>query len=254
MIEILHGDNLEILKKMKSETINLIYIDPPFNTKKTQKLHNMSYEDKFDDYLIFLEPRLREAKRILAKNGSIFIQLDFREVHYVKILMDNIFGRNSFMNEIIWAYDFGGRSRKRWAAKHDTILWYVVSNNDYTYNIEGCDRIPYMSKGRGLISGEKLKIGKLPTDVWWHTIVGTGAKERTGYPTQKPLGILNRIVKVHSNVDDICLDFFAGSGSFGEAAITHGRNCILIDSNPEAIEIMKKRLLKSVTPYHTHER
>lgn len=266
-LQIHFADNLDVLASLPACSVNLIYIDPPFNTGKTQrriqlktvaseegdrigfanrryksiKLGSTAYRDSFDDFLGFLEPRLREARRILAANGSLFFHLDYREIHYCKVLLDNIFGRDSFLNEIIWAYDYGARSRKKWPAKHDTILWYARDPENYIFNYEEIDRIPYMAPG--LVGPEKAARGKTPTDVWWHTIVSPNGKEKTGYATQKPLGILNRIVKVHSRQGDLLCDFFAGSGSFGEAAYGLGRDCILVDNNPEAIEIMRKRFV-----------
>ncbi len=260
------GDNLEILRSLSSESFDLIYIDPPFNTGKVQKrtqikteqddsgdrvgfqgkvyktteLGTKSYEDSFDDYLGFLVPRIKEAFRLLKKNGSFFLHLDYREVHYAKIECDKIFGRDSFINEIIWAYDYGARSKSKWSAKHDNILFYAKDPNDYTFNLDEVDRIPYMAPG--LVGPEKAEKGKTPTDTWWHTIVSPNGKEKTGYPTQKPLGIMNRIIKVHSNPNDMVLDFFAGSGSTGEAALSNNRNVVLIDKNPESIEVIRKRL------------
>ena len=146
------------------------------------------------------------------------------------------------MNEIIWAYDYGGRSKKKWSAKHDTIFWYAVDPKNYTYNYDQIDRIPYLAPG--LVGKEKAAKGKTPTTVWFNTIVHTNGKEKTGYPTQKPLSILNRIVRVHSNIGDNLLDFFAGSGSFGEAAFINNRNCTLVDSNPIAIDIMFNRFAR----------
>ncbi len=180
-----------------------------------------------------------EAYRILKPTGSLFLHLDYREVHYAKVMLDGIFGRACFMNEIIWSYDYGARSRKKWPTKHDNILWYVKDPKKYTFNYKDMDRIPYLAPG--LVTEEKAKRGKTPTDCWWHTIVPTNGKEKTGYPTQKPLGIIRRIVRVHSNPGDKLLDFFAGSGTFGEAAFDLGRQCTLIDNNPEAIEVMRKR-------------
>lgn len=270
-ITIYSGDNLEILHKIPDCSVNLIYIDPPFNTGKKQmrtqimtrlsesgdrigfghrvyktiKLGTTGYDDSFEDLPAFLKPRLIEAKRILADNGSLFFHLDYREIHYCKILLDEIFGRQSFINEIIWAYDYGARSRKKWSAKHDNILWYAKDPNNYTFNYEEMDRIPYMAPK--LAGEEKAQRGKTPTDVWWHTIVSPSGKEKTGYATQKPLGILKRIVKIHSKEGDVLCDFFAGSGSFGEAAYMLNRSCILMEKNPQAIEIMKKRF----KPYKT---
>ena len=266
MNQVIFADNLEILKTMSSESIPLIYIDPPFNTGKVQSrrqlkterhadgdrggfkgqtyrttiLGEKAYLDKFDDFLGFLEPRLREAYRILTPSGSLYFHMDYREVHYCKILLDHIFGRASFLNEIIWAYDYGARSKNKWPAKHDTILWYAKDPENYIFNYDQLDRIPYMAPG--LVGPEKAALGKTPTDTWWHTIVSPNGKEKTGYPTQKPLGIIKRIISVSSNPGDIILDFFAGSGTVGEAATMLGRSFILVDNNPEAIEVMRKRL------------
>ncbi|MCC6909049.1 MAG: site-specific DNA-methyltransferase [Phycisphaerales bacterium] len=266
MIDIVHDDNLRFLQGCADGSFNLIYIDPPFNTGasrsharirtvrdeqsgdrigfggrryRTQTSARTSYEDAFDDYLGFLEPRLIEARRVLAADGSLFVHLDAREVHYVKVLLDGIFGRESFMNEIIWAYDYGGRSKRRWPAKHDSILWYARDEANYTFEYDAIDRVPYMAPD--LVGPEKAARGKTPTDVWWHTIVPTNSRERTGYPTQKPVGLLERVVRVHSRPGDRLLDFFAGSGTLGEAARRHGRRCTLVDSNPAAIEIMRRR-------------
>ena len=178
----------------------------------------------------------------LKDNGSLFLHIDYREVHYVKIMLDIIFGRSSFINEIIWAYDYGARSKKKWPSKHDNILWYAKNPKDYQFHLDECDRIPYMAPG--LVGKEKAARGKTPTDTWWHTIVSPNSREKTGYPTQKPRGILDRIVKVHSKPGDLLLDFFAGSGSFGEAAVKHGRRCILVDQHDEALRVMEKRFLK----------
>jgi site-specific DNA-methyltransferase (adenine-specific) len=188
----------------------------------------------------FLEPRLCQAKRLLTPSGSLFVHLDYREVHYVKVLLDGIFGRKGFINEIIWAYDYGGRPKNRWPAKHDTILWYANNPSLYTFNYAAIDRIPYMTPR--MVGPEKAARGKTPTDVWWQTIVPTGGKEKTGYPTQKPLKLLERIIQVHSNPGETVLDFFAGSGSTGEAAARHGRGFVLVDQSAEAIKVMKKRL------------
>ena len=234
MIEIVEGDCREAIP---SREYNLIYMDPPFNTGKTQRRGDLSYSDCQDSYLTFLGDVLDALRAMyLSAKGSVFVHLDYREVHYVKVAMDDIFGRDHFMNEIIWAYDYGARSKKKWSTKHDSILWYVADPKNYTFNYDEVDRIPYMAPG--LVGKEKAAKGKTPTDVWWHTIVPTNGKEKTGYPTQKPLGILERIVKVHSNPGDLLLDPFAGSGSFGEAAKKHGRDCVLVDKNSQAIEVM----------------
>lgn len=265
---IYYADNLSVLKGLPTGSVNLIYIDPPFNTGKkqgrkqlrtkrteqgdrigfgshsyaTEIISEHFYPDTFEDYSGFLTPRLEEAYRVLAADGSFYFHIDFREVHYCKVLLDQIFGRENFLNEIIWAYDFGGRARDRWPAKHDNILFYVKDKTHYTFNRDDIDRIPYMAPG--LVSKEKVQKGKLPTDTWWHSIVGTNSREKTGYPTQKPVKIVERIVRASSNPDEVVLDFFAGSGTTGEACLRLGRKFILVDNNPEAIEIMKKRFAK----------
>jgi site-specific DNA-methyltransferase (adenine-specific) len=283
---IVHGDNLEFLRTVASGSVPLIYIDPPFNTGRRQSRTRIKtvrdeagdrvgfgghryrtervdaprsegeeqagYADSFEDFLGFLRPRLEEAYRVLAPTGSLFFHIDYREVHYCKVMLDEIFagagpdfkgigsGRACFQNEIIWAYDYGARATKRWPAKHDTILWYTRDPERYTFNLGESDRIPYMAPK--LVGAEKAERGKTPTDVWWHTIVSPTGKEKTGYATQKPLGVLERIVRVHSNPGDLVLDFFAGSGTTGEAAARHGRSFWLVDASAEAIAVMEKRL------------
>lgn len=272
MDRVVHGDNLEVLRGLEAGSVELIYVDPPFNTGRRQSRIQMKtvrdetgdrvgfggrryktelvsgekagagYGDRFEDFLGFLRPRMEEAHRVLSETGSLFFHIDYREVHYCKVMLDEIFGRECFQNEIIWAYDYGARSTKRWPGKHDNILWYTRDPKRYTFNLSECDRIPYMAPG--LVGAEKAARGKTPTDVWWHTIVSPTGKEKTGYATQKPLGILERIVKVHSNPGDLVLDFFSGSGTAGEAAAKNGRRFLLVDENAEAIRVMKKRLAK----------
>jgi site-specific DNA-methyltransferase (adenine-specific) len=223
---------------MSAATIDLCYADVPFNTEKTQKIHGNSYGDTFKDYQRWLRKRCEQTHRLLKPSGSFFLHLDWREVHYAKVMLDELFGRENFRNEIIWFWDFGARSKNKWSCKHNTILWYTKSK-DYTYNYSAIDRIPYMAPG--LCGKDKAAKGKTYTDVWWNTIVHTSGKERVGYPTQKPLAILERIIKVHSNKGNRCLDWCAGSGSFGHAALLHKRRCVLIDKNPQAIKVMRKR-------------
>ncbi len=265
-IEIIHEDNEAALPALPDASFDLIYIDPPFNTGRVQartqlstvrdgqgdrtgfhgnryatvKLGTKSFQDSFDDYLHFLEPRLVAAHRLLRPTGSFFLHLDAHEVHYAKVLLDQIFGRSSFINEIIWAYDYGARSTRRWSPKHDNLLWYAKDPKQYTFRYDDIDRIPYLAPG--LVGPEKAARGKTPTDCWWNTIVSPTGKEKTGYPTQKPRAILDRIVRVHSNPGDNLLDFFAGSGSFGEAAAKLGRNVTLIDKSAEAVAVMRRRL------------
>ncbi|MFN8589948.1 MAG: site-specific DNA-methyltransferase [Thermomicrobiales bacterium] len=263
------GDNLDVLRSLSAASINLIVTDPPFNTGRLQRrtelktsadeegdrngfqgrryrslrVGSRAFADAFDDYLAFLEPRLCEMHRVLADNGSLYLHLDPREVHYVKVLLDAIFGRESFLNEIIWAYDYGGRSRSRWPAKHDTILLYAKDPRNYVFNYDAIDRIPYMAPG--LVGPEKAALGKVPTDTWWHTIVPTSGKEKTGYPTQKPLGIVKRMILASSHPGDLVLDCFAGSGTVGEACRLTGRRFLLVDNNPEALDVMAKRFADS---------
>jgi site-specific DNA-methyltransferase (adenine-specific) len=303
MNRIYFGDNLPILKGLPSESVDLIYIDPPFNTGKTQarktirtvksangdrkgfqgntyqtiEIGTKTYQDSYnldtngfiskekkDAYQIvapqssiyflesFLRPRLIEAHRLLKTHGCLYFHIDYREVHYCKVLLDDIFGRECFLNEIIWAYDFGGRAKSRWPAKHDNILFYVKDPAYYIFNTGEIDRERYMAPG--LVGPEKAELGKLPTDTWWsgyvgkrntdtwwQTIVGTNSKERIGYPTQKPRRLINRILRASSMPGSIVMDFFAGSGTVGESCLLNNRNFILIDNNPEALEVMANR-------------
>lgn len=263
--KIILGENLSVLRSLESETVDLIYIDPPFNTGRVQgrtqlrtiqaedgdrtgfqgkryqtlRVGSRQYADLFDDYLAFLEPRLEQAHRVLKAHGSLYFHIDYREVHYCKVLLDTIFGRESFINEIIWAYDYGARTKKKWPPKHDNILWYAKDPEHYTFNFDAIERIPYMAPG--LVGPAKAARGKLPTDTWWHTIVATNGKEKTGYPTQKPLGVINRIIQASSNPGELVLDFFAGSGTTGESCLKLGRRFLLVDNNPQAWEVMRTR-------------
>jgi DNA modification methylase len=264
--QILLGDNLELLPAFAAESFQLIYIDPPFNTGKpraratlsavqdsdgertgfqgrrysTRLLAESSYSDSFEDYLGFLAPRLQEGHRLLARDGTLYFHIDYREAHYCKLLLDEIFGRDCFLNEIIWAYDYGARTKRRWPAKHDTILVYAKDPAAYHFDSEEVDREPYMAPG--LVTPEKVALGKLPTDVWWHTIVPTSGREKTGYPTQKPEAIVRRMVQASTRPGDWCLDYFAGSGTLGAVAARLERHYVLIDCNPEAVEVMRARL------------
>jgi site-specific DNA-methyltransferase (adenine-specific) len=260
------GDNLAVLKSIPDSSVQLIYIDPPFNTGREQQRSKvttrrseqgnrigfkgqryetvkstiLSYDDQFANYWDFLEPRLEEAFRILNETGTLYLHLDYREAHYAKVLLDALFGPDCFLNEIIWAYDYGGKAKSRWPSKHDTILVYVKDPANYYFDSESVDREPYMAPG--LVTPEKVEKGKLPTDVWWHTIVSPTGKEKTGYPTQKPIGILRRIIQASSKKGDTVLDFFAGSGTTGFVANELGRKFILVDQNSESIEVIKNRL------------
>lgn len=260
------GDNADVLPKLPDGAFQLIYIDPPFNTGGVQErrtiqtvrdeagdrtgfqgkrystveLARHGYLDAFDDYLGFLEPRLEHARRLLTDSGTLYFHIDFREAHYVKVLLDAVFGRDCFLNEVIWAYDYGGRARDRWPAKHDTIFVYVKKAGAHFFDQNAIERIPYMAPG--LVSAEKSARGKLPTDVWWHTIVPTNGKEKTGYPNQKPEGILKRVLLASSRPGDRVLDFFAGSGTTAAVARQLGRRFVMIDNNPVAVQVMRERL------------
>ena len=261
------ADNLVVLGSLPDDSVDLVYIDPPFNTGKRQTLRRLrtvrdpeggdrtgfggrryrtielgaqSYLDVHDSYLDFLEPRLAEIRRVLRPTGSLYLHLDPREVHYAKVLCDAIFGRDRFLNEVIWAYDYGARTRRRWPAKHDDILVYVKDPDRYWFDVEAVERIPYMAPG--LVGPDKAARGKLPTDTWWQTIVPPGGSERTGYPTQKPVAVLRRVVAASCPAGGVVADFFAGSGTAGAAALELGRRFLLVDSNPEAVAVMARRL------------
>ena len=267
-------DCASVLPKLPGASFQLIYVDPPFNTGKTQvrrtlrterakvdgtsdrigfqgrayattELGRIGYADGQDDYLEFIGPKLEEAHRLLTGDGTLYFHIDAREAHYCKVLLDGIFGRDNFLNELIWAYDYGGRAKDRWPAKHDTILVYVKQMKRHYFDQDAVDRIPYMAPG--LVTAEKRERGKLPTDVWWHTIVPTNGKEKTGYPNQKPEGILRRVVQASSAPGARVLDFFAGSGTTGAVARQLGRHFVLVDDNPDAVAIMRERLGEGVT-------
>jgi site-specific DNA-methyltransferase (adenine-specific) len=260
------GDNLPVLQALEEGSVQMVYADPPFNTGRTQErrtlaavatengdrtgfggrryattlLQQSSYRDSFDDYLGFLEPRLRELRRVLGPEGTLYLHLDYREAHYAKLLLDEIFGRECFLNELIWAYDYGAKPRRRWPQKHDTILVYVREPGGHWFDCEAVDREPYMAPG--LVTAEQRERGKRPTSVMWHTIVSPTGREKTGYPTQKPEALIRRFVQASSRPGDLCLDPFAGSGTLGAVAAALGRRYLLIDSSEEAVAVMRARL------------
>ncbi|AWB88208.1 DNA-methyltransferase [Salinibacterium hongtaonis] len=266
---VMQGDNLELIAGLPDGAFTLVYLDPPFNTGRSQTRQTttsvrsaegsvrgfkgqnyerirgdlMSYDDHFEDYWSFLEPRLMEAWRLLADDGTLYLHLDYREAHYAKVMLDALFGRDCFLNEIIWAYDYGAKSKSRWPTKHDTILVYVKNPDAYHFDSEAVDREPYMAPG--LVTREKAERGKLPTDVWWHTIVSPTGYEKTGYPTQKPEGILRRIVQASSRPGDWVIDFFAGSGTTGAVAAALGRKFVLVDRSDESMAVIRARLEKA---------
>lgn len=263
---VVHGENLDVLPRLPDGAFDVIYIDPPFNTGRPQRrrtlsvapstegdrtgfggrryssqlLQALAFEDAFGDYLGWLTPRLEHARRLLAEHGTLYFHIDYREAHYCKLLLDELFGRDCFLNEIIWAYDYGAKPKTRWPAKHDTILVYVRTPGGHHFDADAVDREPYMAPG--LVTPEKVARGKRPTDVWWHTIVPTNSAEKTGYPTQKPEGVVRRMVAASSRPGGWCLDFFAGSGTLGAVAQRLGRHYVLVDGSAEAIEVMRRRL------------
>jgi site-specific DNA-methyltransferase (adenine-specific) len=263
---VLLGDNLDLLPRFADECFQLVYADPPFNTGRevtrrtlevapdkagdrvgfkgrryaSRLLRESSYPDSFDDYLGFLEPRLRELHRLLSPSGTLYLHLDYREAHYAKLLLDELFGRECFLNELIWAYDYGGKPKRRWPQKHDTILVYVKDPARYFFDGEAVEREPYMAPG--LVSPEKAARGKMPVSVIWHTIVSPTGREKTGYPTQKPEGLVRRFVHASSRPGDLVLDPFAGSGTLGAVAAASGRRYLLMDSSADAVRVMRERL------------
>jgi len=263
---IILGDNMHVLPGLPDACFRLVCTDPPFNTGRaqrrtrlatvadpdgdrtgfggrryrTERLGEAAFDDVHEDYLGFLEPRLREAHRLLAADGTLYVHLDYREAHYVKVLLDRIFGRDCFVNELIWAYDYGAKPRRRWPAKHDTILMYSRTPDGHLFDADAVEREPYMAPG--LVTAAKRARGKLPTDTWWHTIVSPTGRERTGYPTQKPEGIVRRMVQASTRPGDLCLDPFAGSGTLGAACRALGRRFVLIDRSADAVAVMERRL------------
>jgi site-specific DNA-methyltransferase (adenine-specific) len=260
------GDNATVLEGLPAGRFDLVYLDPPFNTGRAKArrtisvsadergdrigfggrryssrlLRTLSYDDAYADYLAFLEPRLVRVRELLAPHGTLYFHIDYREAHYCKLLLDEIFGRDAFLNELIWSYDYGAKPRRRWPAKHDTILVYVRTPGAHHFDDDEVEREPYMAPG--LVSVEKAARGKRPTDVWFHTVVPTNGGEKTGYPTQKPEGVLRRIVAASSRRGGWCLDPFAGSGTLGAVCQALERRFVLIDDNPAAVEVMRQRL------------
>lgn len=246
----------QLLASLATESVDMIYTDPPFGTQKLQvmdrktrgkTISKIQYSDKHEDYLAFLVPHLREMCRVLKSTGTMYLHLDQRWVHYAKVECDSIFGQENFLSEIIWSYNFGGRARDRFSAKHDNILVYAKSAGKHVFNMEEIDRIPYAAPelqyvGRTKEEAElRIAKGQIPTDVWSMSIVGTAAKERLGYPNQKPLKLVKRAIVASSRPGDLVLDPFGGSGTTGAAAHSCGRQFIMSDSSDDAVAVMRQR-------------
>jgi site-specific DNA-methyltransferase (adenine-specific) len=267
---VIEADNLDVLARLPDGSVDLCYADPPFGTGERQRLErirtgqgeatrrgfggreyryrvvsDVSYDDglAMDEHLAALRLRVEAIHRLLAPHGSVYLHCDWRTAHHVRLMLDDVFGATRFLNELVWAYDYGGRPRDRWPRKHDTILWYAKGDT-WRYDREAIDRVPYMAPG--LVGPEKAARGKLPTDVWWMTIVPPGSAERTGYPTQKPVRLLERIVAASSRAGDLVLDPYAGSGTTGVAAARLGRRWLLVDREPAAVAIARARLAAEV--------
>jgi DNA modification methylase len=271
------GDNLAIMSALLPEyegRINLIYADPPFFTnrkyparigrgedsRKPNKWRLIEgYHDHWDDldaYLDFLYQRLAVMYRLLAPNGTLYLHLDWHADSYARLLLDELFGPEHLLNEIIWAYHGPSPIRRAFNRKHDTILAYVKSG-DYTFNVDAV-REPYnkntvktfkSSPKAGFGKVPDLERGKVPEDWWYFPVVARLHNERTGYPTQKPVGLLERIVLASSNSGDIVADFFCGSGTTPFVAAKHERRFIACDEAFHALHTTRARLTDAQTPF-----
>ena len=249
-------DNLELLKQLPDNSIDLIYCDILYNTGKKFK----DYDDKLgtpQQAIEWYKPRLVEMKRVLKDTGSIYLQMDCRLVHYMKVEMDNIFGLKNFRNDIIWCYNTQGYSKSKYSSKHDNILFYTKTNK-YSFNMESIrekepspssikryqkeiDKNGYYIDSKSGKKVYQLK-GSPPLDWFFMSVLPHAHKENTGYNTQKPKVLLERIIKASSNEGDIVADFFMGSGTSMVVAKELGRNYIGCDINPKAVEITNERL------------
>ena len=254
------AEAIHFLESIPDESVDLIYTDPPFGTGDKQQLNRkskgvivskLSYDDKFEDYVDFLSRHLVHMRRILKQSGTMYLHLDWRWVHYAKVECDKIFGVRNFLNHVVWSYNFGGRGRDRWPQKHDDILVYTKSCGDHLFNWDEIDRIPYAAPelqfvGRSKEEAEKrIATGQVPTDVWSMSIVGTASRERVGYPSQKPLKLVKRVIRASSPHRGLVVDPFAGSGTTAVAALESGRDFLVCDRSEEAINVMKDRLTDS---------
>jgi len=252
------GDNLEVLRKIPKESIDLIYIDPPFFTNKQYEVvwgdeaETRSFEDRWEGgvehFISWLKPRVQAMHDVLKPTGSFYLHCDWHANAHIRIMLDKIFGKENFQNEIIWHYTAGARGKNRWARKHDNIYFYTKSGK-WTFNWEAIAE-PFtsgMTKWRYTKGGQKEKsmpIGRVPDDVFNIQIINTMAKERVGYPTQKPEALLERIIRASSNPGDVVADFFCGCGTTVAVAQKLKRKWIGVDISPTAIKIMERRLEK----------
>jgi len=246
---VFHRNAVSVLAETPEASIDLVYVDPPFGTGHKQALARkkagevltyIEFEDPNKNYIAWLKAHVEGIKRVLKPTGSMYLHLDHHWVHRAKVMCDEVFGAENFLNEVIWAYDFGGRGKRCWPKKHDSILVYSREEDQHVFNWDDIERIPYMAPGLQK-DPARAEAGKVPTDVWWMSIVGTASKERNGYPTQKPVKLVERAVLASSPPGGIVMDVFAGSGTTGEAAHKHGREFVLGDTSPWAIETMQKR-------------
>ena len=246
----------------EGQQFDLIYMDPPFcsgaDYAQTFNINGIQHAVKgfgdiftVDDYLQFIYERIVLLKDVLNPSGSIFVHCDYQQSHNIRAILDEVFGEKRFRNEIIWHYTGGGRSKKYFSRKHDSIFWYT-NGDTWTFNTEEI-RIPYKPTSGYAKGGITSKSGKkylpnpkgtLPDDTWDIPILNPLAKERTGYPTQKPLTLLDRIILACSNPGDLILDPFMGSGTTGISAIKNNRRFIGLDQNWNSIHLMRRRLLE----------
>lgn len=253
------ADNLELMSTLPPACCDLIYADPPFNCDRVIGGYNgasPSYDDRhkkgLKGYLGFLRPRLSLMRRLLSPKGSLCVHLDTRAVHYVKVMLDELFGAGHFLNEIIWSYRSGARPAKWFPRKHDTLLVYAKSPGEHTFNpIRGGryrtrdlkiaeDGRPYKSTRNGPLYFHPD--GPMLSDVWEIPILSTVSKERTEYPSQKPEALLERIIRAGSNDGDLVADFFCGSGTTLAVADRLGREWLGCDDNPDAVRVARRRL------------
>ncbi len=246
---VIHAEALDAMRNMADGSFDMVYSDPPFGTgqervmlrkREGKVISKISYNDRYEDYLAFLRPHLEEMHRVLKATGTLYLHLDCRWSHYAKVMLDEVFGPECFLNEVIWAYDYGGRGKRCWPQKHDNVLVYVKTPGEHVFEWDAIDRIPYMAPGLQK-DPARAASGKVPTDVWWMSIVGTQSKERNGYPTQKPVKLIERAILASCPQGGTVLDPFAGSGTTGQAALNLSRPFTLVDLSPWAIEVMQER-------------